>query len=69
MSDETSPIRILVVDDHPVVRAGIESLMTEHADMILVAQASNGREAIQQFRTHRPVLVLAAVLPSGMLFD
>ena len=58
MSDESSPIRILVVDDHPVVRAGIESLMTGHADMIIVAQAANGREAIQQFRAQHPDITL-----------
>lgn len=58
MSDEASPICILVVDDHPVVRAGIEALMTGHADMIVVAQAANGREAIQQFRAHHPDVTL-----------
>ena len=58
MSDQQSPIRILVVDDHPVVRAGIEALMTGHADMIIVAQAANGREAIQHFRTHHPDVTL-----------
>jgi DNA-binding NarL/FixJ family response regulator len=58
MSDEASPIRILVVDDHPVVRAGIQSLVTGHADLIVVAQAANGREAIQHFRTHRPDVTL-----------
>jgi DNA-binding NarL/FixJ family response regulator len=58
MSGEASPIRILVVDDHPIVRAGIESLMTGHADMIIVAQAANGREAIQHFRTHHPDVTL-----------
>jgi len=58
MSDEASPIRILVVDDHPIVRAGIEALMTGHADMVIVAQAANGREAIQHFRTHHPDVTL-----------
>jgi DNA-binding NarL/FixJ family response regulator len=58
MSDEARPIRILVVDDHPVVRAGIEALMNGHADMVVVAQASNGREAIQHFRTHHPDVTL-----------
>jgi DNA-binding NarL/FixJ family response regulator len=58
MSDEASPIRILVVDDHPVVRAGIQTLVTGQADMSVVAQAANGREAIQQFRTHRPDVTL-----------
>ena len=58
MSNEASPIRILVVDDHPVVRAGIETLMAGQADMSLVAQATNGREAIQQFRAHHPDITL-----------
>src|SRR6201993_4894652 len=54
MSSEQPLIRILVVDDHPVVRQGIAVLVGTQADMTLVAEASNGREAIQQFRTHRP---------------
>ena len=58
MNDQASPIRILVVDDHPVVRAGVETLVTGQADMTIVAQASNGREAIQQFRSHHPDVTL-----------
>ena len=58
MNNQESPIRILIVDDHPVVRAGIETLMAGHADMSLVAQATNGREAIQQFRAHHPDITL-----------
>ena len=58
MSSETSAIRILVVDDHPVVRQGVAGLVDGQPDMSIVAQASNGREAIQQFRTHHPDLVL-----------
>jgi DNA-binding NarL/FixJ family response regulator len=49
-----NPIRILLVDDHPVVRKGISALIGDHSDMALVGEAANGREAIQQFRTHRP---------------
>ena len=52
------PIRILVVDDHPVVRQGIAVLIGSQSDMTLVAEASNGREAIQQFRKHHPDITL-----------
>ena len=51
-------IRILVVDDHFIFRQGIVGLLADQADMQLVAEASNGREAIQQFRTHRPDVTL-----------
>ena len=53
-----SPIRILAVDDHPLVRDGIAGLVGIQTDMTLVAQAANGRDAIQQFRTHRPDVTL-----------
>jgi DNA-binding NarL/FixJ family response regulator len=52
MSHDSKVIRILTVDDHPVVRNGIAGLVTDQADMVLVGEASNGREAIQQFRAH-----------------
>jgi len=51
-------IRILCVDDHPVVRLGIARLVDVQSDMALVAEASNGREAIQQFQAHRPDVTL-----------
>jgi DNA-binding NarL/FixJ family response regulator len=58
MITELAPIRILAVDDHPLFRQGIAGLVADQSDMSLVAQASNGREAIQQFRAHRPDVTL-----------
>src|ERR1017187_8336062 len=58
MSAGISQIRILVVDDHPVVRQGIAGLVGIQSDMVLVGEASNGRDAIQQFRTHHPDVTL-----------
>jgi DNA-binding NarL/FixJ family response regulator len=58
MSMESGSIRVLAVDDHALLRDGIAALLAGQADMNLVGQASNGREAIQQFRTHRPDVTL-----------
>ena len=51
-------IRILAVDDHPVFRGGIAALVGKQSDMSMVGEASNGREAIQQFREVRPDVTL-----------
>jgi DNA-binding NarL/FixJ family response regulator len=58
MSADPRQIRILVADDHPLLRQGIAGLVADQSDMILVAEASNGREAILQFRAHRPDITL-----------
>jgi DNA-binding NarL/FixJ family response regulator len=58
VSDGSAQIRILAVDDHALVTEGIAVLVGTQPDMTLVAEASNGREAIQQFRTHRPDVTL-----------
>jgi DNA-binding NarL/FixJ family response regulator len=58
MGAGTTKIRILTVDDHPIVRQGIAGLIGIQADMVLVGEASNGRDAIQQFRMHQPDITL-----------
>lgn len=58
MTAKPSPIRILAVDDHPVFRQGIAGLIADQEEMTLVGEASNGREAIHQFRAHRPDITL-----------
>jgi DNA-binding NarL/FixJ family response regulator len=58
MSGDPLSIRILSVDDHALIRQGIAGLVAVQSDMNLVAQASNGREALQQFRLHRPDITL-----------
>src|SRR6202158_4970652 len=58
MSAEPGPVRILAVDDHALLREGIAGLVAGQSDMSLVAEASNGREAIQQFRAHHPDVTL-----------
>lgn len=58
MSTGPSVIRILTVDDHPMLREGIAALVASQPDMKLVAEASTGREAVEQFRKHKPDLTL-----------
>jgi DNA-binding NarL/FixJ family response regulator len=55
---EQCPIRVLSVDDHPLIRAGIAMIIENQPDMVLVAQSSSGAEAIQHYRQHRPDVTL-----------
>jgi DNA-binding NarL/FixJ family response regulator len=58
MSANLKPIRIVLVDDHPLLRQGIAALVADQPDMKLIAEASNGREAVEQFRIHLPDVLL-----------
>jgi DNA-binding NarL/FixJ family response regulator len=58
MSEERPRIRVLTVDDHPLLREGIATLVNNQPDMEVVAQAATGRDGIQEFATHRPDVTL-----------
>jgi DNA-binding NarL/FixJ family response regulator len=58
MSQQSRPIRVLMVDDHALMRGGIAGLIAGEPDMTLVAEAGTGRDAIEQFRRHHPDVTL-----------
>lgn len=63
-SSISRPIRLLIADDHPVVRRGLTAVLDDQEDMEVVAEVSNGREAIAQFRQYRPdVAILDLHMP------
>jgi DNA-binding NarL/FixJ family response regulator len=66
MSTAPKQIRIALVDDHPLLRQGIAALISDQPDLQLVGQASNGLEAIEQFRLHRPDVMLMDLQMPGM---
>lgn len=66
MTDNTPAIRVLVVDDHPVLRAGVAAMLGNQEDMIVVGEASDGAEALTQFRALRPdVVMMDLQMPGG----
>jgi DNA-binding NarL/FixJ family response regulator len=64
--DERLPIRVLAADDHPMVRAGLAAVIDAEPDMELVGEASNGREALDLYREHRPDVILMDLRMPGM---
>lgn len=61
-----TPLRLVVADDNPVVRAGLTALLSTHADIRVVAEAANGHEAHEAARRHRPDVILLDVRMPGL---
>jgi len=59
-------IKVFAVDDHPLLREGIAAVIQGEPDMVLVAEATNGQEAIERFRLHRPDVTLMDIQMPGM---
>src|ERR1700761_5407679 len=66
MASVPNMIRILAVDDHPLLRKGIAALVNAESDMKLVAEASNGEEAVESFRLYRPDVTLMDLQLPGL---
>jgi DNA-binding NarL/FixJ family response regulator len=64
--NRTSPIRIMFVDDHPVLRDGLAAMLSMQPDMELVAQASSGEEAVKLYKEHQPDVTLMDMRLPGM---
>ena len=60
------PIRIVVADDHPVVRQGLAAIIESQPDMTVVASAADGEQAVRAFREHRPDVALVDLIMPGL---
>jgi len=54
MSRALACIKVLIVDDHPLLREGIAAVLEGEPNVVVVAETSNGREAVESFRNHHP---------------
>jgi DNA-binding NarL/FixJ family response regulator len=64
MPQSPKTIRLLVADDHPIVRQGLVAILNDRPDMNVVAEVNNGQQAIDQFRIHQPdVAILDLKMP------
>jgi DNA-binding NarL/FixJ family response regulator len=66
VNSNPKPIRVALADDHPLLRQGITALLADQTDLQLVAEASNGLEAVEQFRRNRPDVMLMDLQMPGM---
>jgi DNA-binding NarL/FixJ family response regulator len=66
MKPTPTPIRILIVDDHPALRAGLRALITSQPDMTVVAESGDGRNGVEMFLLHHPDIVLMDLRLPGM---
>jgi DNA-binding NarL/FixJ family response regulator len=66
MSDHRGPIRLLVVDDHYVVRMGLRTILEDQSELLIVADAEDGTQAMNLFRLHRPDVTLMDLRMPGM---
>jgi two-component system, NarL family, response regulator len=66
MSNSAKVIRVLTVDDHPLLREGIAALVNAESDMTLIGEASNGQDAVEKFRQYRPDVTLMDLQMPGV---
>jgi DNA-binding NarL/FixJ family response regulator len=66
MAASAKPISVLCVDDHPIVRDGLTSAISDQADMVVIGEAATGEEAVALFKAHRPDITLMDLRLRGM---